>query len=160
MKKWLLLGAVGFIGMAMMAGDSLYKKYKEFFDKMTYLIGTISDLNISLSRIKFKIQPVIKNNTYHELSISTFGVASIEKIEVVDKKGKTIGIGYTYIDSFKVGEYEAVKLPKIEIEIPITVALLNLTTIDYSSFEAVIKNFRFVMHIKVAGKQLQYNLSV
>lgn len=162
MKKILIIGGIGILGLALMAGDSVYRKYKEFFDKMTYFLGTISGFDVSWTRIKFNIQPIIKNNTPHHISISTLGIARLEKIEVRDRIDKTVASVYLDLDSFEIKEFEALSFPKIPIEIPLTQALLNVLQIDFTGnfeMQKILNQFRFILHVNVAGKKLEYQLT-
>lgn len=147
-------------GILLVTGDWARNKYKRLFDNMTYMIGSISNFDISLKRVRFSLTVLLKNNTNESINVSTFGVAVLEKVVVTDNLGNVVGDVNTVFDSFKISEYELVELPKLTFEIPLLQALKTISNTEFSTLspDKILQKFKFTLHFRLAGKPLEYTL--
>jgi len=164
MKKWQKIGlfiGVALVGVSYAFGSSKVKKYKDFFDKMTFGINKIRNVKISGGKLKFLLDILLQNNTTHRIDFSTFGLARLQNIVVTDKNGKTLGVVNKEIDSFKIDKNGTFLLDDIAFEIPILELLKTLSNVSFNNFnvEDIMQQFNFILNFELSKKTISYKVS-
>lgn len=83
-KNALLIGG-GAIVVSSLFGFKKYEKTKAIFDQMDIEPHSFSDLNVSFSRLKFKLDVVLKNNSNDDLFVTGSAFAVLKAIDVYYK---------------------------------------------------------------------------
>jgi|GEM_PF-1336310 len=164
MKKWQKIGiflGVALVGVSYAFGSAKIKKYKDFFDKMSYKISKIKNVGIAKGKLHFLLDILLQNNTTHAIDFSTFGLAKLKNIVITDKNGKIFGIVNKEIDSFKISENGSFLLDDIAFEIPILELLKTLSNVSFNDFnvEDIINQFDFILNFELAKKPIGYKVS-
>jgi len=163
MKKWqkiMLFTSIAIVGISYAFGSSKVKKYRDFFDKMSYKINKIKNVKISGGKLKFLLDILLQNNTTHEIDFSTFGLASLKNIVVTDKNGKTLGVVNREIDHFKIDNNGVFLLENIAFELPVLELLKTISNISFNDFsvEDIMQQFNFILNFELAKKTISYKI--
>jgi hypothetical protein len=161
MKTWKKIAVVGTVAIGAMGFFAFRKaqQIKQAFEKVTFSVGSLSNFDISLQRVRFNVKLNLTNHSLTDFVISSFGSVKLQRIVALDKQGKVIGTAEIQnLSEIKVGGYNTVTLPEVTFNIPLSEALKIITTQELSSLspDAILKFMNFALVFDVKGNKVEY----
>ena len=153
MKLWHKIaigGTVTAVGLGALAYDK-FKRTKRIFEQLSYF-PKISNLDVSLQRVKFDLRVALTNPVNDDLSLSTGGLVKLTKFFIYDIHGKVLSVlRVNDLYKIQIPAYSTFETPKITVEIPTTNLidfLPNLLNFQSGNTDQIAKALRYGFEIK------------
>ena len=139
---------IGFLTLIAAYGKKKYDDYSEVLNKLTFKIGSISNVNIKSLSLFFDISVVFYNPTEFDFYVNGLGLISVKKVKVF-RKGIFVGEANSDVTKMEIPAYGKTTLSGITIE---TKYLTFLTELSNLASLTEVKDYTLEIVIEAFGK--------